>query len=86
MGVCRHENGNTGLFESYWERMVKAALVMEAGRLSSFATALHAFFFMTCQGVCVGVCVGVEEREREREEGGMMRPRLHTDKYTRQVC
>ena len=33
---------------TYWERMVNAALVIEAGKLSSLATFLHAFFLITC--------------------------------------
>ena len=33
---------------THCDLMVNAALVMEAGRLSSFATARHAFFLITC--------------------------------------
>ena len=34
---------------TYWERIVKAALVIDAGKLSSFATFLQAFFLITCK-------------------------------------
>ena len=34
--------------ETYCDRIVKAALVIDAGRFNSFATFLHAFFFITC--------------------------------------
>lgn len=34
---------------THWDRMVNAALVIEAGKLSSLATFLQAFFLITCQ-------------------------------------
>ena len=44
----KHEGMETWEW-THCDLMVNAALVMEAGRFNSFATALHAFFLITCK-------------------------------------
>ena len=67
-------NGNTGMgwHSTHCDRMVKAALVMDAGRCNSLATARHAFFFMTC--TCVCMYMGGDKARANR-----VIPGLHTD-------